>query len=86
MPFYSQLITRDEHGFGFALFRTGFRLFCRISFGFGFEIFASTGIGFGFGFKEFFDNFANILENVEMTDGPNNSFECYAVIIHLFGS
>ena len=30
----------------------------------------------------FFDNFANMLENVEMTHEPNSSFECYAVIIH----
>ena len=71
---------RDEHGFGFGLFRTGFRLFCRIWIGLGFEILASTGFGFGFGFTEFFDNFANMLENVEMTHGPNSSFECYAVI------
>ena len=56
---------RDEHGFGFALFRAGFWLFHRIWIGLGFEILASTG--FGFGFADFFDNFANMLENVEMT-------------------
>ena len=67
---------RDEHGFGFGLFRTGFGLFCLIWIGLGFEIFASTG----FGFRDFFDNFANMLENVEMIHGPNSSFECYAVI------
>ena len=32
----------------------------------------------------FFDNFANMLENVEMTHRPNSSFECYAVTIHFF--
>ena len=54
---------RDEHGFGF--FRTGFRLFCRIWIGLGFEILASTG--FGLRFTDFLDNFANMLENVEIT-------------------
>ena len=32
----------------------------------------------------FFDNFANMLENVEMTHEPNSPFECYAVIVHFF--
>ena len=54
--------------------------FCQIWIGLGFEILASTG----FGFTDFFDNFANMLENVEMTHEPNSSFECYAVIIHFF--
>ena len=75
---------RDEHGFGFGLFRTGCRLFCRIWIGLGFEILPSTGFGFEFGFTDFFDNFANMLENVEMTHEPNSSFECYTVIIHFF--
>ena len=76
--------TRDEHGFGFGHFRTGFWLFCRIWIGLGFEILASTGFGFGFGFTDFFSNFANTLENMEMTHEPHSSFECYAVIIHCF--
>ena len=56
----------DEHGFGFGLFRTGFTLFCRIWIGLGFEILTSTGFGFGFGFTDFFDNLADMSENVEM--------------------
>ena len=75
---------RDEHGFGFGLFPTGFRLICRIWIGLGFEILAITG--FGFGFRDFLDNFVNMLENVEMTHEPNSSFRCYAVIIHSFRS
>ena len=78
------LASRDEHGFGFGLFRTGFRRFCRIWIGLGFQILASTGFGFGFGFTDLFDNFANMLENVEMTHEPNSSFDCYAVIIRFF--
>ena len=50
--------------------------------GLGFEILASTG--FGFGFTDFFDNFAKMLENVEMTNEPDSSFECFPVIIHFF--
>ena len=74
------LRTREEHGFGFGLFRTGFMLFYRIWIGLGCEILASTG----FGFIDFFDNFGNMLENVEMTHERNKSFEYYAVIIHFF--
>ena len=33
---------------------------------------------------DFFSNFANTLENVEMTHEPSSSFECYAVITHCF--
>ena len=76
------LVCRDEHGIVFVFFRTGFRLFCRIWIGLGFEILASTG--FGFGFTDFFDNFANMSETVEMTHERNSSFECYAVITHFF--
>ena len=50
-----------------------------------------AGLGFEIGkywiwiwIYRFFDNFANMYGNVEMTHEPNSSFEFYAVIIHFF--
>ena len=73
---------RDEHGFGFGLFRTGFSLFA--GFGLDLDLRSRQEPNLDLDLQIFFHNFAYTLENAEMTHEPNSSFECYAVITHCF--